>query len=70
MRKSTRGLSELEHSLLKKDIIKLKNTVKNMQQHIDRLENTLSEIPFTRDWFRHPQPISLEDKKPSPSEWR
>jgi len=47
----------LKNERLTQQLSFMKKEIKEMQKHIMQLEETLSEIPFTRDWFVKPQPI-------------
>ena len=51
----------LKNERLTQQLFSMKKEIKDMQKHIAQLEEKLSEIPFTRDWFVKPKP-----KKPPP----
>ena len=51
----------LKNERLTHQLTSMKKEINNIQKHIMQLEETLAEIPFTRDWFVKPKP-----KKPPP----
>ena len=53
----------LKNERLTQQLSSMKKEIKDMQKHIAQLEEKLSEIPFTRDWFVRPQP-NLEKEPP------
>jgi len=53
----------LKNERLTQQLSFMKKEIKEMQKHIMQLEETLSEIPFTRDWFVKSQ----SKKEPPPS---
>ena len=54
----------MENERLVQEVSSMKKDIKNIQKHIEQLEKTLANIPFTRDWFLQPQ----EEEPPSKTE--
>ena len=54
----------LKNERLTQQLSFMKKEIKEMQKHIMQLEETLSEIPFTRDWFVKPQPKLKKEPLP------